>query len=373
MIIGIDGNEANHACRVGVGQYAYNLLLELSKIKSSHVYHIYLKSPALPDMPPPSENWHYHVIGPQTLWTKIALPFHLYTDHIKLDLFFSPGHYSPQFCPFPTIPTIHDLGYLDTPHQFNKKDFYQLKNWTYQSIKKAVHLVAVSQFTKTQIQNIYHIKSDKITVIPNGVGEPIKNSDRQSKNILHAFNIKSPFFIYLGTLKPNKNIPFLIESFKIFLDNNHQYSDYKLIIAGKKGWLFEQIFSTVKQLKLTESVIFTDYIDDNKKWTLLSHARALIIPSIYEGFGIPAIEAMKVDTPVIASQIPAFKEVAQSAAIFIDPNDSHQLAIAMADILNPSVRQSLIKKGQIQAQKYTWTNSAKLLSNFFSDYSKIRL
>ena len=157
------------------------------------------------------------------------------------------------------------------------------------------------------------------------------------------------------------------------MDNNSKYSDYKLIIAGKKGWLFEQIFSTVKQLKLIESVIFTDYVDDPKKWTLLSHAQALIIPSTYEGFGIPAIEAMKVNTPVIASSIPAFKEVAQSAAIFIDPHNSHQLATAMADILNPSVRQTLIKKGQIQAQKYTWTNSAQLLSSFFSDYSKIRL
>jgi glycosyltransferase involved in cell wall biosynthesis len=370
MIIGIDGNEANQTIRVGVGQYAYNILTRLSQIKSSNIYHIYLKNPPLSDLPKSSPNWQYHFFGPQKLWTKLALPFHLYFDRLKLDLFYSPSHYSPSFCPFPTIPTIHDLGYLDTPHQFTSKDFYQLKNWTQTSIRKAKHLTAVSQFTKSQIQKIYQIKPETITVIPNGVGEPLKISPDQEKIILNKFNLSGQkYFIYLGTLKPNKNIPFLVEAFSQFIKVKPDYSNFKLVIAGKKGWLFRQIFSTVLQHKLTKHVIFTNYIKDTEKWTLLSHAQSLIIPSTYEGFGIPSLEAMKVKTPVIASNIPAFKEVAQSAAIFVDPFNQKSLTQAMEDILKPSTKQILIKNGLVQVQKYTWFKSAQLLSDFFSNFS----
>ena len=125
MIIGIDGNEANVTNRVGVGQYAFHSLLALYDLDQTNQYHIYLKNPPLTDLPPQRKNWQYHVFGPSFLWTKIALPLHLYLDQIKLDLFYSPSHYSPMFSPFPTVPTIHDLGYLQFPQQFTKKDFYQ--------------------------------------------------------------------------------------------------------------------------------------------------------------------------------------------------------------------------------------------------------
>ena len=352
MLIGIDGNEANVKNRFGVGQYALQILKHLHQLDKKNQYIIYLKKPPLPDLPQSAQNWHYHVFGPQKLWTRLALPLHLYTSKPKPDIFYTPGHYTPPFCPCPIIPTIHDLGYLKYPEQFTKKDYHQLKSWTAQSIKKAHHLFTVSNFSKKEIQKIYHIPADKITVAPNGVGEPTKIPDKSPA--------KKPYFLCLGTLKPNKNIPFLIKAFSQFIKN---HPDYQLIIAGNKGWLFDNIFTQVKKLKLEKKVIFTGFVDN--RWSFYKHATALVIPSLYEGFGRPAIEAMKVNCPVIASSIPPLKEVVGDSGLFIDPKDQKTLVSAMNQIIKPTTKKQLIKAGVAQSQKYTWTKSAQTLIDTF--------
>lgn len=369
MIIGIDGNEANIKNRVGVGQYAYNLLINLYKIDSKNKYIIYLKNPPLEDFPSSRRNWEYQIFGPQKFWTKFALPLHLFFQKEKLNLFFSPSHYSPSFSSFPTVPTIHDLGYLYFRNQFTKKDLYQLINWTKKSIKKAAHIITVSNFSKKEIEKTYNINPDKISVAFNGVGEIPKISKIDSEKILSKFKITKPYFLYLGTLKPNKNIPFLIKSFSMFLKNYKQNEKISLVIAGKKGWLFNEIFETVRKEKLENTVIFTDYINEKEKWTLYKNAIALIIPSLYEGFGIPVIEAMKSGTPVIASNIDSLKEVIGNAGLLINPQDNQDLIQKMIQILDSDTRQKFSKLGLEQAKKFTWTNTAESVLKTFNKFS----
>jgi glycosyltransferase involved in cell wall biosynthesis len=365
MIIGIDGNEANQTVRVGVGQYAYHMITKLYQIDQTNEYFIYLKNSPMSDMPTPRKNWHYRVFGPGKLWTKIALPIHLYCDGLKLDLFFSPSHYSPHFSPFPTVPTIHDLGYLLTPDQFTKKDFYQLVEWTKHSLLHAKHIIAVSQFTKNDLIKTYNIPADKISIAQNGVEPPSENVYDQ--NVLTKFGIIKPYFLALGTLKPNKNYPFLISAFSKFLkDQTTDHNKFQLVIAGKKGWLFDSIFTAVQDLGLEKQVIFTDYISEIEKWTLLKSSISLVIPSIYEGFGIPAIESQSVGTPVISSDIPSLKEVLEDTAIFIDPSNEVQLVNALIDVQKPKIRQTLIEIGSKQSIKYTWENSANSLLKAFN-------
>jgi glycosyltransferase involved in cell wall biosynthesis len=369
MIIGIDGNEANIENRVGVGQYAYNLLLSLYKLDSKNQYIIYLKNPPLKDLPISKPNWQYRVFGPQKLWTKFALPLRLYTQKEKLNLFFSLSHYSPSFSPFPTIPTIHDLGYLQYQDQFTKKDLYQLINWTKQSIKKAAHIITVSNFSKKEIEKTYNINPEKISVAFNGVGEIPKISQIDCEKVLSKFQITKPYFLYLGTLKPNKNIPFLIKSFSLYLRSNIDDRRSKLVIAGKKGWLFQEIFETVKKEKTENNVIFTDYINELEKWFLYKNAIALVIPSLYEGFGIPALEAMKSGTPVIASSIDSLKEVVENSGLLIDPLNNQDLIDKMIKISDPKIREKYSVLGLKQAQKFTWDNTAKSVLDVFNKFS----
>lgn len=362
MRIGIDGNEANTKLRVGVGQYAYNLLIELNRQNSKDNYYIYLKNPPLGDFPPETEHWRYLVFGPKALWTKFALPIHLNLFNKKLNLFYSPSHYSPLNSPVPTVPTIHDIGYLKYQDQFTKKDLYQLINWTESSLKHAKHIIAVSKFTKEELINTYQIPADKISIIYNGVGTPPKVTSNSAKEIFSKFNINKPYFLSVGTLKPNKNYPFLIEAFSKFLK---KHSDYQLVIAGKKGWLFEEIDSIIKKLNLSNQVIFTDYISENEKWALYQNAISLVIPSTYEGFGIPAIESQKTGTPVIASDIPSLREVLHDSALYINPENMFSLVSAFEKMLDNNFRNNLVKKSLQQSGKFTWKNSAKNLILLF--------
>ncbi len=368
MLIGIDGNEANINSRVGVGQYAFNLLKNLYSIDKKNQYIIYLKNPPLVGLPKETSSWHYKVFGPQKLWTKIALPIRLYTQKEKLDIFYSPSHYSPEFAPCPTIPTIHDLGYLQFQSQFTKKDLYQLINWTQKSIKKATHIITVSNFSKNELQKIYKINPEKITIAYNGVENLPKIDSETQQKTLSIYGLQSTtYYLYLGTLKPNKNIPFLIKSFSQYLQFTINDRQSKLVIAGKKGWLFDEIFTTVKKEGIESNVIFTDFIDENQKWILYQHAKALILPSIYEGFGIPAIEAMKSNTPVISSNIIPLKEVIENNGFYFDPTNQQELVNQMLKLekLNPSEIKKITDKAKIRADYFSWANTAKSVISVF--------
>jgi glycosyltransferase involved in cell wall biosynthesis len=366
MLIGIDGNEANVKNRVGVNQYAYHLLVNLSRLDTQNRYLIYLKNPPLPDLPAPSPNWQYLVFGPEKLWTRLALPLHLFLGK-KPALFFSLSHYSPPISPCPTIPTIHDLGYLLSPEQFTKKDFYQLTYWTESSLKQASHIVAVSEFTKSELQKIYHLDPKKISVAYNGVDNPPIISSSTANATLSKFGLKgSNFFLCLGTLKPNKNLPFLIRAYSQFRQSTKE--PIFLVIAGKKGWLFDSIFKLVISLKLQDSVIFTDFISETEKWVLLKNALCLLLPSLYEGFGIPAIEAQKIGTPIIASNIAPLQEILKDSAVLIDPYKQSELTDALIKIQSASTRQKLSQTGLKNAQKYTWENTALSVIKVFNDF-----
>ncbi|MDD4937816.1 MAG: glycosyltransferase family 1 protein [Candidatus Shapirobacteria bacterium] len=369
MLIGIDGNEANVSNRVGVGQYAYNLLINLSKIDQDNQYIIYLKNQPSSDFPKSTPNWQYRVFGPKKLWSRFSLPLYLFFQNEKLNLFFSPSHYSPKFCPCPTIPTIHDLGYLQFKSQFTKKDLYQLINWTKQSINKATHIITVSQFSKDEIIKNYQIDSTKISIAYNGVDIPPTINSQTQQKILSNYNLKTNnYFLYLGTLKPNKNIPFLVRSFSKFLKQITKTSHPttpKLVIAGKKGWLFDEIFQTVKEEGIEKQVIFTDFVSETQKWTLYQNAICSILPSTYEGFGIPVIESMKIGTPVIASTIPPLKEVIENNGLFIDPKNEADLVKKMIEISNSKIREKYSTLGKKQADKFTWGSTAKSVLQVF--------
>ncbi|MEI8067866.1 MAG: glycosyltransferase family 1 protein [Candidatus Shapirobacteria bacterium] len=370
MIIGIDGNEANIKNRVGVGQYAFNLLKNIYSLDKKNQYIIYLKNPPAADFPKENPNWQYRVFGPQKLWTKFALPIKLFTQKEKLNLFYSPSHYSPQFAPCPTIPTVHDLGYLEFQDQFNKKDLYQLINWTETSIKKANHIVTVSNFSKTEIERIYKIDPKKITIAYNGVDNPPKIDSKTQQKILDIYDLTpKTYYLYLGTLKPNKNIPFLIKSFAQYLRSNIDDLTSTLVIAGKKGWLFDEIFETVKKEGIEPNVIFTDFIDESQKWTLYQNAKALIMPSIYEGFGIPVIEAMKSNTPVISSNIAPLKEVMEDNAFYFEPTNQQELVdqIIKLEKLNPKEIKNITDKAKTRSDLFSWQNTAKSVIKVFNN------
>jgi len=355
MLIGIDANEANQKNRVGIGQFAFNVVKELEKIDQQNSYLVYLKEPPRDDLPEERVGWRYKVFGPSKLWTQVSLPFKLFTQREKLKVFYSPSHYAPRLSPFPTVISIMDLWHHHQPEQFAKKDLYQLKRWEEYSVRNANRIITISKFSKQEIIKFYQYPKDKITVAYPGY-DRFKITDKQEKiaKIKRKYGIKGDYLLYLGTLQPKKNLEGLVKAFSMVS------SDVSLVIAGKKGWLYEGIFNKVKSLNLEKKVVFTGFFDEEEKPYLITGAKAFVLVSFYEGFGIPVAEAMGLGVPVVAAKAGSLPEVGGEAAIYCDPQKLQDIARAIEKVLNlnKKSRDEIIALGLKQVKKFSWERCA---------------
>lgn len=346
MRIGIDANEANVAEKVGVSVYTFELLKYFQGISNAdNQFLIYLRDPPRPELPKEKAFFQYWVVPGHFLWSQLFLPLNLYVKK-DIDVFFSPAHYAPRFCPVPTIVTIHDLSYFYYPEEFLKKDLYQLKNWTKYSVKKTRQIIAVSQTTKNDLVKFYQIPEGKIEVIYNGFSHVIPNGQKPKTKS------QKPYILYVGTIQPRKNLQTLINAFHALLKEKPEYT---LVITGKKGWLYENICNQVKTLQLEHKVIFTGYVGDEEKAQLYADASVFVLPSLYEGFGLPILEAMSYDCPVIASSASSLPEIGADVCLYFDPQKPDELKEKMLEVIdNIDLRKELVKKGKQRVQLFSW-------------------
>ncbi|MEK7581071.1 MAG: glycosyltransferase family 1 protein [Patescibacteria group bacterium] len=353
MLIGLDGNEANVKNRVGSGQYAYSMLAQFAKNKS-HDFIVYLKEKPLSDLPTKTSNYKYQVFGPTRLWTQFALPIKL-TFSSKIDLFFTLGHYGPRFSRVPYAITIFDLSYLHFPELFNKDDLYQLINWSKYSIKAAKHIFAISTSTKDDIIKNYDINPNKISITHMGYNEELfkLQPTAKIKKVKEKYAITGDYIIFVGTLQPRKNVESLLKALKL-IDLG-----IKLVVVGKKGWLFDSIFKKVRESKLEANVIFTDYVTQQELPALISGAKLYVLPSLYEGFGIPVIEAQACGVPTVVSNTSSLPEVVGKSGVLIDPTDSNSIAKGIKKILSSEkLSQDLVKMGYENVKRFSWEKCA---------------
>lgn len=356
MILGIDANEANVKNRMGSGVYAANLLHEFSKSKK-HQFVIYLKEKPLEDLPHESSNFKYKIFGPKRLWTRFALPIKLAFGP-KIDIFFTLGHYGPHFSRAPYAITIFDLSYLHYPALFNKSDLYQLVNWSKHSVINSKHIFTISQSSKKDIVKNYNVNPAKVTVTYPGYDtkrfKPQPNAKIEATK--KKYEIQGNYIIFVGTLQPRKNIERLIIALSnLIQDTRYRIQDTQLVIVGKKGWLYEPIFEKVQKLKLKDQVIFTNYVPDVDLSALISGAKVYVLPSLWEGFGIPVIEAQACGVPVVVSNVSSLPEIVGEGAILINPESVDSIATGLQKVLtNPKTRSDLVAKGFKNIKRFSW-------------------
>src|SRR3989344_4853241 len=303
ILIGIDGNEANIENRVGVNQYAFEVLKGLYGILSDNkdvFFRIYLKNKPLGDLPREKENWEYEVIPGGGAWIIRSLMPRLFREKEKLSVFFSLSHYAPLVAPCPRVVAIMDLDYLENSEQFRKRDFWQLKYWTARSISVSKYIISISEATKRDIVRHYPKAAKKVVVTHLGYDKDRYNTKILSKNVRRVeekYKVfddspieieKRGYILFLSTLKPSKNVEGLIEAWSLVASN---FPQVKLVIAGKKGWLYDSIFRKVIDLGLEKQVVFTGIIDEEDKPALVNGARLFVAPSFWEGFGLQVLEA----------------------------------------------------------------------------------
>lgn len=375
MRIWIDGYEANVLQRLGSSQVAFELIKNLEKIDKRNEYTILLPALPLTDLPGgeaglPKERkgWIYKIVKPKRLWTRIALPLALYTTKQKPDLFFSPTHYIPRFSPVKRIVTIFDLSFLHFPEMFINKDLWQLTNWTKFSIENANHILTISNFSKKDIVEKYKVDKNKITVAYPGYDRTqfkIQNSKNKIDEIQTKYKIGDNYIIYIGTIQPRKNLIRLIEAVA-------RVENISLIIVGKhqgegkKGWMYEEILQTPQRLGIEQRVKFLGFVPTEDLAYLLSGSIAFILPSLWEGFGIPVVEAMACGIPVIVSSVSSLPEVAGKAGLLVDPYSIDQIEQAIRVVIaDKKLRQKYSKAALIQAKAFSWEKMAKTTLKVF--------
>lgn len=262
---------------------------------------------------------------------------------------------------------VHDISFNFYPGFIKKTDLFFLKILIPLSLKRADKIIGVSRFTAEEIKKYYDIGENKVAWIHNAVSKDFLCQDTSPEKIFSVkkkYNLPNDYILYIGTLQPRKNIPVLIKAFAKIKNE----IGAKLVIAGGRGHNSDpRIDKIVFKLNLKNDVFFPGFIDEEDKAALMKGARIFCFPSLYEGFGIPILEAMSVGAPVIASDIPPHREIAGDAVRFFNPERPDELADQIQKLLNDdNLREILAQKGRLQAQNFSWEKTAGDMANIFN-------
>jgi glycosyltransferase involved in cell wall biosynthesis len=356
MIIAIDGYEANSRTRVGVGRFAYELISHLATLIGTSgdiSVRCYVPQKPEPDMPSENESWTYRVKGPKRLWTMIGLPLALAMDTPPADVVFSPTHYIPRFTPIPKVMAIMDVSYLSYPDLFRKSDLYKLTRWTAYAASRAAAIITISEFSKHAIMKAYSVPSERVHVVYPAL--PDMKTKAAKKAI--ASDVSETYILAVGTLQPRKNYERLIEAFSRLSDKT-----VSLVIVGKKGWLFDGILEAPRKFGVEHRVKFMDFVADDALPDLYRNALLYVSPSLYEGFGLPVLEAMSYGCPVVVSSVSSLPEIAGDAGIYVDPNDTDSIVRGMELTLGErgsAAGKKRIALGIKRAGEFSWEKAAK--------------
>lgn len=290
------------------------------------------------------------------IWFEILLP--IWLRWYKIDVFYSGDGYMSLISSVPTVMVSHDLAYLHYPGHLPLTQLWYGRFFYPKFHKKARHIIAVSESTRSDIIDSFGIPASRISVGNNAVPESLMTADHiDQQNVRDRYTGGKAYFIYIGTIHPRKNIPNLIKAFQIF--RHRTGLDYRLVLAGRMAWLTDEV---EKMITLDPGIIHTGFVDHRVKAELLAGAEAMVYVSLFEGFGIPIIEAMAAGVPVITSNVSSMAEVAGEAALLADPSSPGSVADTMVRLTSEqSLRQSLINAGKIRCRQFDWNTTAELI------------
>ncbi|MEE8391962.1 MAG: glycosyltransferase family 1 protein [Anaerolineae bacterium] len=372
MLIGIDASRAVTAQPTGSEGYSRRLIqamltLESQRMPSArHRFCLYVRST------PPADVFLGTGLGHTEVCVRICavvIPFPRLWTHVRLswemvrrppDVLFVPAHVLPLVHPRASLVTIHDLGYLYFPeaHPWRQRLYLDLS--TRWNARTAAHILTDSEATKSDLVTRYATPPDKITVAYPGRDEtlaPVRDP-AEIEMVKARYGIAGDYFLYVGTLQPRKNLARIVAAFATL------ELETVLVLAGKHGWLYDDLFAQVRRMGLEGRVLFPGYIPDKDKAALMSGALAFVFPSLYEGFGLPVVEAQSCGCPVIASTTSSLPKVAGDAALLVDPHDVTAIAAAMQRVVADSaLRESLIERGFVNARRFSWTTCARAVLN----------
>jgi glycosyltransferase involved in cell wall biosynthesis len=359
----------------GIGRYTRELIAALTAVDPQNEYHFFAaKNPATSPIPnpiPQAKNVHLHTAPLDErwlyrLWYRLRLPLPVQWVTGPLDLFHSPDFVLPPVSGrIPTLLTVHDLSFVHYPETFPARLVSYLNRVVPWSIGRATHILADSQATKADLAAIWRVPEEKVTVLYSGVHERFQPVTEEKKltAVRQQYHLgDTPYILTVGTVQPRKNYRMLIRAFQPVA----QAHPHNLIISGGKGWLYEEMMAEVARQGLDGRVHFIGFVADADLPALYSEAALFVFPSLYEGFGLPLLEAMGCGVPVISSNASSLPEVVGGAAVLLSPHDEAAWTTAVSHLLeNPAERTRLVAAGFRQTRHFSWQQSARQLRQLY--------
>jgi glycosyltransferase involved in cell wall biosynthesis len=356
--------------RTGVGHYTFELARHLALLAPEHNFQ--LVSPFPFDPPIANEDLPVNLkairpqVGPwRRRWFAVGLP--LYVKQSALDLFHGTNYDVPLWSKCPSVLTIHDLSLLlyGSTHEGHlvRRGRYRLPIMA----RRAAAIVTPSRAVRREVCQYLKIKPSKLFVIPEAARSVFRPmAGTESEEVRRRFKIEANFILFVGTIEPRKNLVTLLQAFEEIL--RHTQIRPQLVVAGKVGWLTDKLFTQVGESDAADRLVFTGYLGDHDLRALYSSCSAFVYPSLYEGFGLPVLEAMACGAPVITSDIPSLSETAGTAARLVPPHDARVLAENLVHLLeNESERQYLSQAGKEHSRQFSWEKAARATLDVYSE------
>ncbi len=370
MRIGIDFTAAVRE-RAGIGRYARELVRALARLDQVNRHVLFVPRDAeaelLADAWPPNFSI---VRAPLTerylaaLWQRARVPLPVETFIGGTDVFYSPDFLLPPTRARRALVTVHDLSYVRVPECFPEPLKIYLNRAVPRALERADLILADAASTQRDLQEVYRVAPEKIRVLYSGVDSRFcgEIAEGARARVREKYGLRAPYLLSLGTIQPRKNYARLIEAF-----SKLPVADHQLVIVGRRGWMFEEIFQTVERLKLQERVVFPQFVDDDDLPALYAMATLFVYPSLYEGFGLPGAEAMACGAPVVCSNASSLPEVAGDAALYFEPRDVDAMADAVKRALtDKSLRLDLQRRGYTQVKQFSWERAARELAGYLA-------
>ena len=363
MILGVSARVLLKDKLEGIGWFTHEILRRMVAAHPEHEFVFFFDRPYDAQfvygpnvravvVPPPARHPILWV-----LWAEVTLPRAL-KKH-RCDAFLALDTYMPTSSPIPTITIIHDLGFIHVPQQvpalvrayFNR--FYRI------FARVATRVGTVSEYCRQDIAKQYDIAPERIDVVYNGIRDVFRPvSPEVVASTQQQYADGKPYFVFVGALQPRKNVEGLLRAFDAFKQDTE--SDTRLVIVGRRAWLDEGIRATFEAMSFKDDVLFTGYVDDPTLARIVASARAMTYVPLFEGFGVPAVEAMQCGVPIVTSDSSSLPEITQGAALLVNPNDTRAIADAMARVdADPQLRERLARDGIKRAADFSWDSSAQ--------------
>jgi glycosyltransferase involved in cell wall biosynthesis len=354
-----------HSVGTGLGgneSYATNLIEALAGIDSTNQYTLYVtRDEAVAKFKDRWSNFSVRHTRPHTPLIRIPLTLSAELRKSPVDVL-HVQFTAPPFAPCPVVVSIHDLSFEHLPETFKRRSRAQLRLTVRRSARKATEILALSEHARADIISTYGISPDIVTAIPIAAADrfgPVVD-ERDLQRVRHTYGIGEDYILSVGSIQPRKNLGRLVAAYARLRRTNGNLKLPKLVIVGKRAWLYGETLRAIKESGVSDSVILTGYVPEADLPALYSGALCFVYPSYFEGFGLPPLEAMKCGAPVLAGNRTSLSEVVGDAGLLVDPLDTDAIAAGIARLVeNPDFRNELSVKGLKRSQLFKWENTAK--------------